>query len=168
MFTPALGAPYIEPNNFVHRIRLGIDEKYVYLGRKVTKDGSVDAEILLRIQKDSVGFGQLERRIWATRDITNHTKVYVYRTCVLRVLIYASKNWTQLSKHKKILEPFQQKYLRLILNVKWESSTPDSDVLLRAKCQSIETLGTFFQMRWTGHIIRIKDNNSQENCFMVY
>ena len=111
MFTPAPGDQYIEPNIFVHGTRLGVVEKFVYLGSTLTKDGSLDEEIHLRIQKASVAFGRLEKRVWAARDITITTKICVYKVCVLTVLLYASETWTLLRKHLKILERFQQKCL---------------------------------------------------------
>ena len=57
MFTPAPGEPYTEPNILVHGIRLGVVDRFVYLGSTLSRDGSLDAEIHLRIQKASVVFG---------------------------------------------------------------------------------------------------------------
>ena len=165
MFTPAPGDQYIEPNIFVHGTRLGVVEKFVYLGSTLTKDGSLDEEIHLRIQKASVAFGRLEKRVWAARDITIHTKVCVYKACVLTALLYASETWTLLRKHLKILERFQQKCLRRILNISWESRTPNTDVLVRADCLSIEALITSYQMRWTGHVIRMEECRLPKQIF---
>ena len=165
MFTPAPGEPYIEPSILVNGTRLGVVEKFVYLGSTLTRDGSLDAEIYQRIQKASVAFGKLEKRLWSVRDITNHTKICVYRACILTTLLYASETWTLLRKHIKILERFQQKCLRRILNIKWESRTPDTDVLVSAKCLSVEALLISHQMRWTGHIIRMEDHRIPKQIF---
>ena len=77
MITPVPAEPYIEHNSFVHGTRLGVVEKFVYLGSTITKDGSLDAEIYVHIRKAHMAFGQLEKRVWAARDITNYTKVCV-------------------------------------------------------------------------------------------
>ena len=118
MFTPAPGELYIEPNITVHGTRLDVVETFVYLGSTLSRDGSLDAEIHLRIQKASVAFGKLEKRVWADRGITNKTKVSVYKACVVTALLYSSETWTVHSRHLKWLERFLQKCLRRILNIK--------------------------------------------------
>ena len=158
MFTPAPGEPYIEPNIMVHGTRLDVVDTFVYLGSTLSRDGSLDAKIHLRIQKASVAFGKLRERVWADRHITYNTKISVYRSCVITALLYSSETWTVHRRHLKLLERFHQKCLRCILNIKWQSKTPDTDVLVKAGCTSIESLITSNQMRWTGHVVRMDDD----------
>ena len=94
MYTPVPGEPYIEPDIMVYGKRLGVVDTFVYLGSTLSRDGTLDAEIHLRIQKASVAFGKLEKRVWADRGITSNTKVNVYKTCVLTALLYSSETWT--------------------------------------------------------------------------
>ena len=60
----------------------------------LSKDGSLDAEVYACIQKASVVFGRLERRVWNDRRLTINTKVDVYMACVVTVLLYATETWT--------------------------------------------------------------------------
>ena len=108
MFTPAPGVPYTEPNIMANATRLGVVDTFVYLGSTVTRDGSLDAEIHTRIQKASVTFGKLEKRLWSGRGVTIRTKVTVYQTCVLTALLYSSELWTTFRHHLKWLEMFHQ------------------------------------------------------------
>ena len=78
MFTIPPGEPYIEPNITVNDTRLGVVDTFVYLGSTISRDGSLDAEIHIRIRKASVAFGNLEKRLWSDRGVTINTKVTVY------------------------------------------------------------------------------------------
>ena len=61
MFTPAPGEPYNEPNIVINDTRLDVVDTLAYLGSTLSRDGSLDAEIHLSIQKASVAFEKLER-----------------------------------------------------------------------------------------------------------
>lgn len=91
MFTPAPGAPYIEPNIYVKGNRLDVVDSFVYLGSALSRDGSLDAEIRLRIQESSTAFGTLETRVWSDRGISIKTKISVYLACVVAALLYSSE-----------------------------------------------------------------------------
>ena len=118
-----------------------------------------------RVQKASVAFGKLESRVWSDRGITIRTKTSVYKTCVLTSLLYSSETWTLYRRHIKWLERFHQKCLRRILNISWQSLTPDIFFLQRSQCMSIETMIIHNQMRWAGHIVRMEDNRLPKQLF---
>ena len=165
MFTPPPGSPYIEPNIFVQGTRLEVVDTFTYLGSSVARNGSLDSEIHLRIEKASKCFGKLEKRLWADRGITTRTKLSVYNSCVLTTLLYSSETWTTYRRHIKELERFHQKCIRRILNISWQSLTPDTDVLKQADLPSIEMLLIRSQMRWAGHLTRMDDTRLPKQLF---
>ena len=165
MFTPAPGEPYIEPNITVYGTRLDVVDTFVYLGSTTSRNGSLDAEIYSRINKGAVAFGKLEKRVWADREITINTKLDIYKSCVLTVILYAAETWTTFRKHIKMLEHFHLKCLRRILNIKWQTFTPDTAVLEKAQCSNIESLIVASQMRWAGHLVRMEDTRLPKQLF---
>ena len=165
MFTPAPGAPYIEPNIYVRERRLDVVDTFVYLGSTVSRDGSLDAEICLRIQRASTAFGAQETRLWCDRGISVKTKISVYSTCVLSVLLYSSECWTTQHRHQRQLERFHQKCLRRVLHVKWQSITPDTDILKKAECLSIEAMVIRIGLCWAGHVVRMEDVRLPKQLF---
>ena len=165
MFTPSPAEPYNEPNITVNGQRLDVVDTFVYLGSNLSRDGNLDAEIFVRIQKAAVAFGKLEKRVWSNRDITIRTKVDVYRTCVITTLLYAAETWTTHQRHIKLLEHFHLKCLRRILNIKWQTYTPDIEVLKRASCANIESMITASQLRWAGHLVRMSDDRIPKRLF---
>ena len=161
MFTPAIGEPYIEPNITVYGTRLDVVDTFVYLGSIMSRDGSLDADIYSRISKGAVAFGKLEKRVWADRGITLNTKLDVYSTCVLT----AAETWTTYRRHIKLLEHLHLKCLRRIMNIKWQTFTPDTAVLEKAQCPNIESLIVSSQMRWAGHLVRMEDTRLPKQLF---
>ena len=85
MLTPAPGEPYNEPKIVINDTRLDVVDTFVYLGSTLSRDGSLDAEIHLRIQIASVAFGKLEKRVWSDRTISLKTKISLYKSYVLRL-----------------------------------------------------------------------------------
>ena len=165
MFSPAPGEPYIEPDIFVYGTRLAVVESFVYLGSALSHNGTLDAEIKERISKGSSAFGRLEERVWSDRDLTRNTKLSVYETCVLLSLLYASETWTAYQRHVKPLERFHQRCLRRILGIKWQSHTPDTEVLSMASTISVAARLIRNQMRWAGHLIRMDDSRLPKQLF---
>ena len=123
----------------------------------LSRDGTLDAEIHLRIQEASVAFGKLEKRVWSDRSISLKTKINVYKSYVLTTLLYSSETWTTYRWHPKWLEIVHQKCLRRILRISWQTCTPNTEVLHIADCLSIEAQMVCSQMRWSGHVVHMED-----------
>ena len=153
---------YAEPNIFVNGTRLEVVDSFVYLGSSLSKDGTLDSEVLLRIQKATKSFGALENCVWSDRNITLKTKVSVYKSCVLTALLYSSETWTTYRKHVKLLD---QKFLRRVLNIRWDTFTPDTEDLSRAEVDSVESIIMRNQMRWAGHLVRMEDTRLPKRLF---
>ena len=165
MCTPAPGDTSEEPDIYVYGHRLEVVEHFVYLGSKISNDGSLDAEIKDRISKAAVAFGSLEDRVWSDKDLTLNTKLDVYKTCVLSSLLYASETWTTYQSHIKLLERFHQHSLRHILKIEWQSYTPDTVVYSRAGMESVSVMVVKNQMRWAGHLVRMDDTRLPKRLF---
>ena len=165
MYTPPIGQVYVEPNITVEGNRLGVVDRFVYLGSTLSRNGNLAAEISRRIAKASTAFGKLERRVWSGRGITTNTKLSVYEVCVFSGLFYGSETWTTCRHRVNLLERFHQNCIRRILNIEWRSYTPDTVVLERACSTSIEKKLILNQMRWAGHVLRMGDGRFPKELF---
>ena len=67
---------------------------FKYLGSVVSKDASLDADIIGRIAKATAAFGRLTKRLWSNRDIRLETKVAVYKAAVVSTLLFGCEAWT--------------------------------------------------------------------------
>ena len=77
--------------------RLGVVDRFFYLGSTLSRNGSLDAEIFRRIAKASTAFSKLEKRIWSDRDLTTNTKLSVYMRLVTLQSCYIDLKQGQLT-----------------------------------------------------------------------
>ena len=165
MFTPAPGQPYTEPDIYIYGSRVDVVKSFIYLGSSLAHDGSLDSEIKQRIAAASSSFGCLDERVWSNRDLTINTKLSVFEACVMLTLLYASETWTTYQRHVKTLERFLQQCLRKILGIKWQSRTPDTDILAMSGSTTIAARLMRNQMRWAGHLVRMEDTRLPKQLF---
>ena len=123
-------------------------------------------EINARIAKASAAFGRQRGSIWDRSEIRLDTKLKVYRSVVLPILLYACKTWTVYQRHAKRLNHFHSSCLIKLLKIKWQDRIPDTEVMKRAGMQSIHTLLKLAQLRWTGHVTRMPDERRQRKSSM--
>ena len=76
----------------VGRHQLTATQSFTYLGRQVCHDGGANLDIKQRISKARTAFIQL-RPVWRCGKYSRPTKVKIYQSCVLSVLLYGSECW---------------------------------------------------------------------------
>ena len=154
---PAPGKPYIEPTITVNGQKLQVVDKFTYLGSTLSRAVHIDDEVTDRTAKASVAFSRLRTNVWERNGIRLDTKLKVYRAVVLPTLLYACETWTVYQRHAKKLNHFHLSCLRKLLKIRWQDKIPDTEVLKKAKMQSVHTLLKLAQLRWTGHVTRMPD-----------
>ena len=117
----------------------------------------IDEKVTARTAKASVAFGRLRTDVWERNGIRLDTMLKVYKAVVLPTLLYACETWTVYQRHAKKLNHFHLSCLRKILKIRWQDKIPDTEVLKKAKMQSVHTLLNLAQLRWTGHVTRMPD-----------
>ena len=77
-------------------------ESFVYLGGLIDAHGGSEKDVERRI---GLARGILQRlhRIWRSKEISKTTKVRIYETLVLSVLLYNSETWTLKGTQKRRL-----------------------------------------------------------------
>ena len=154
---PAPGKPYSEPTITVNGQKLQVVDKFTYLGSTLSRAVHIDDEVTARTAKASVAFGRLRTNVWERNGIRLDTKLKVYKAVVLPTLLYACETWTVYQRHAKKLNHFHLSCLRKLLKIRWQDKIPDTEVLKKAKMQSVHTLLKLAQLRWTGHVTRMPD-----------
>jgi len=96
--------------------------------------------------------------IWNTKHLSIQTKVRVYQTLVLSILLYASETWTSLASDMTAIESFHMKCQRRILGIRWHDFVHNSEVslctgLTPVSDRIIRGCNAIF-----GHVARLPDN----------
>ena len=137
--------------------KLQVVDKFTYLGSTLSRAVHIDDEVTARTSKASVAFGRLRTNVWERNGIRLDTKLEVYKAVVLPTLLYACETWTVYQRHAKKLNHFNLSWLRKLQKIRWQDNIPDTEVLKKAKMQSVHTLLKLAQLRWTGHVTRMPD-----------
>lgn len=136
---------------------LNVVSQFQYLGSTISSNLSLEPEMNARIAKAAAVMSKLQKRVWANKNLTDNTKMQVYRACVLSTLLYSSEAWTTYAAQERRLNSFHLRCLRRIFNIRWQDRIPNTEVLERAGLPSIFALLTQRRLRWLGHIRRMDD-----------
>jgi len=131
-------------------------EDFTYLGGVISSDGRCEHDIGRRIGL-ATGAASALNTIWASKEIRNDTKVRVYETLVLSILLYNSETWTLKEVDKNRLRVFEMSILRRICGVtlrdRWRND--DIRVLLRIELDIVARIQRR-RLTYFGHILRMK------------
>ena len=128
--------------------------EFTYLGAKVSTDGNSESEIKARIRKARGAFVAL-KNIWKTNKISNRTKIRLFKSNVLSVLLYAAESWKVTKGICQMLEVFQNKCLRKILQIYWPNQISNTELHERTGMQPISLEVKRRRWKWIGHVCRM-------------
>ena len=100
-------------NNINNSDTLEDVQDFAYLGSKITTDGDSAKDAMARIRKASQTFAML-KPIWKSKQLRLETKLRLYNSNILTVLLYGSECWKLTAKLAHKLENFQNRCLRNI------------------------------------------------------
>ena len=166
MFQPAMGSR-------ANILEIKIDDKglnnvdsFTYLSSNLSSSNSLNKEVSnASLRQVRASYGRLHKRSWKERGLKLETKCTVYRAVVLTVLLYGCESWALCRNHVKLLHQFHQRCLRRILNTKWYYRASNAKVLLQAQMPSIDALLIQPQLRWSGHLLRMRDKRLPKQLF---
>ena len=130
-------------------------EEFIYLGSEVTNDGNCFKEVKNRIGKARQAFGML-RNVWKSGKISLSTKLRIFKSNVLSVLLYGSECWKTTNAIEMKLEGFQNKCLRQILRIFWPNIISNEELLRRTRIQPLTIVIRHRRWRWLGHVLRMR------------
>jgi len=125
---------------------------FVYLdGSLQSSDGQCRPDLTRRIGLACAVLTSL-KRIWSEKRLTLDTKLRIYQTRVLSVLLYATDTWTSLSADVRTLDAFHQKCLRQLLGIRWYDRVRIEEVLQRTGLISLSHLLSHRRISVFGHV----------------
>ena len=133
-------------------------DKFTFLGSTLTKNTSLENEILTRLGKTSTTFGRLTKRVWKNRHLSISTKVRVYEACVLSILLYGAETWPTYRSQESKLTAFHTSCLRFILGKTWEDKIANEDIFKITGSGPLSSRLKFYRLRWAGHVNRMSQH----------
>ena len=129
-------------------------ESFTYLGSVVHRSATCGAEVNRRIGRAQGVMNSLNKTVWRSRHLTRRTKVRVFKSLVLPVLLYSSEAWTLTDGLRRRLDSFVTSSLRRIFGYRWQDRVSNQEVLDRAEMGRVTCLIRERQLRFYGHVVR--------------
>jgi len=131
-------------------------EDFIYLGGTISEDATTDQDVKRRIGL-ACGVMQSLCSIWKAKNISLETKVKVYETLVLSVLLYNSETWALKETAKQKLRVFEMNCLRRIKGVTRRNRIRNADIRMELNI-SMDVVQRIQRrrLRYFGHITRMK------------
>ena len=92
-------------------------ESFPYLSSEIGESTVVEKEVAVKVKKASTVYQMLRRKIFRSRNLSKATKVHVFRTMVMLVLLYGTETWPVMQKDIRKLTTFQMRHLQDLLGL---------------------------------------------------
>ena len=133
--------------------------RFTYLGSDISDSASCDPEVNRRIGRACGVMDSLDKGVWRCRYLCRGTKIRVFRSLVLPVLLYGCETWTLNNEMKNRLNVFGTKSLRRILGYRWSDFVSNDRVYKEARMRCITCIISQHQLQLHGHVARFPGND---------
>ena len=131
--------------------------KFTYLGSCFTEGNDTEYEISVRIGKAASCVARL-KNIWNNKRLAVHTKMQVYNSTVVSVLLYGAETWALTRTQEKKLDGFDSRSLRRIMGIRWQQRVSNEELRRRTKQPPVTSLLKKKRLRWLGHTMRMEES----------
>nr|XP_061787952.1 uncharacterized protein LOC133577874 [Nerophis lumbriciformis]XP_061787953.1 uncharacterized protein LOC133577874 [Nerophis lumbriciformis] len=126
-----------------------------YLGSTVTNTGDLKREVDRRRALAASVMQSLWRPLWRHRHISRDTKLRVYNSSVISVLLYGSETWPLNNILAARLDGFDSRALRRIEGITWSQHVTNKTLRELTQQLPASRLAAMRRVRWYGHVIRL-------------
>ena len=96
--------------------------------------------------------------VWTQGKLSLSTKLRIYNSCIVSVLLYGSETWTLLSADTSRLQAFHMRCQRRILGVKWQDKIKNTIISDKTGLPHISDLISSRRVALFGHVARLGEN----------
>ena len=131
---------------------------FQYLGSIVQDNCDSSVKVDSRISKASRAFRQLSHILWYQRKIRTRTKLRMFNSAILPILLYSLECTVLLEPQLHRLQSFVIRCLRIILGVSAGEMKRSTAICKMAKQQRLSSILTQRRLRFLGHLSRMCEN----------
>ncbi|KAG0710593.1 putative uncharacterized transposon-derived protein F52C9.6 [Chionoecetes opilio] len=142
-------------------------ESFTYLGSAVHNVGGSRQEVLRRIGIAHGVMDSLSGSIWRCRYLCRRTKIRIFKSLVIPVLLYGSETWTLNSDLKRRINAFGNKCLHRIMGYRWDDYVSNQRLYREAESRPITCIVRQRQLRLYGHVARYPETDPSHRVVSV-
>jgi len=140
---------------FINNQPLDYTGQFTYLGSVVSISGGTEEDVTARLGKARSTFARL-KPVWKSNAYSRATKLRIYKSNVLPVLLYGAECWRMTAKDLSRLSTFHTTCLRRIMRVFWPNRFSNSALLEATKQEPMNIILKRKRWRWVGHTLRME------------
>jgi hypothetical protein len=135
-------------------------EEFKYLGTTLTNRNSIHEEIKSRL-KSGNGCYHSVKNLLSSRLLSKNTKIRVYGTIILPVVLYGCETWSVTLREEQRLRMFENRVMRRIFGPKRDETTGDWRRLHNEELNDLYSSPNIVRviksrrLRWAGHTARM-------------
>jgi len=108
-------------------------DQFTCLGSIQSSSRSITNDIQNRMRQASADFSNLSGRVLLNRNLSIKTKVAIYLSICISILLFGSKMWAIYREEVRCFETFRFGCLQRILGITWKDRAPHVQILQRTK-----------------------------------
>nr|CAH7716818.1 unnamed protein product [Callosobruchus chinensis] len=135
-------------------------ETFRYLGTVIDSSGREEHNLSERISAAGKLYWALKDSCFGKKEVSIGTKLKVYKTIVIPVLLWGSESWVLTKSMKQKLQVMEMKFLRKIKGVTRTDRLKKEDIRNELGVEPVWSLIERNQLKWFGHMCRM-DNSRQ-------
>jgi len=97
-------------------------------------------------------------KVWRQTRLQLQTKLRLYQTCILSILLYGSETWTLLQEDLRKLKVFHTRSQRMILGIRWHDFVSNTEVVDRTNLPCVRDIIAKRRNSLFGHVVRLDDH----------
>jgi len=102
-------------------------DSFGYLGARITKHGGAKDDIKNHLGKATGAFNKLAK-IWKSGQLSKNTKIRIFKSNVIAVLLYRCKTWRMTKRDEAKLDTSLHKCLWRLLKIFWLINASNEEV----------------------------------------
>lgn len=135
-------------------------KSFIYLGSIVTANGDLNPEINRRRGLAASAMQTLWKPLWRHSTISRTTKLRIYNTAILPILLYGSETWPLNKTLAARIDGFDSRALRTVENIRWPQRVSNDTMRARTCQPTASSLAAQHRTRWFGHVLRLPPDHS--------
>lgn len=140
----------------IDQMEINYTDEYIYLGQIITQQEAMQKEVERRVTNGWKRYWGLKEAM-KDKELHVNTKIKLFNTCILPVLMYGCQSWTLTREVTSKLATCQYAMERSMLNVKKSDRIRNRVIRNKTKATDITIKIKRLKWRWAGHMMRGAD-----------
>jgi len=105
-------------------------------------------------------------KVWRQTRLQLQSKLHLYQTCILSILLYGSETWTLLQEDLRKLQVFRMRSQRMILGIRCHDFVRNTEVVDRTNLPCVQDIITMRRNSLFSHVARLDDHTPAQRTLL--